>query len=149
MYWAKAPIPFHIFLALQTTLLCFVAYQIRNSREPTSIFRAFFYILPFVLLIISTIFGLKWFLRINNHDFDSDDKEAPTYNITVQYNTSGIPNATTSSFELTSIYYYESLILLAIPIFIASFFIIVLVIIFTWLTYTRYGLRHVNPNDLP
>jgi hypothetical protein len=145
----QAPIPFHLFLALQTTLLCFVAYRFRNSREPTSIFSAFIYILPFVLLITSTIFGLKWFLRINNHDSDSDDKEVPTYNKPVQYNTSEGLNATTSSFELTSVYYYESLILLAIPIFLASFFIIVLVIIFTWLTYTRYGLRHVNPNDPP
>ena len=81
------------------------------------------------------------------HEFSSDDKEAPTHNITVQYNTSGGLNATTSSFELTSVYYYESLILLAISIFIASLFIIVLVIIFAWLICTRYGLRHVNPND--
>jgi hypothetical protein len=85
---------------------------------------------------------------MNNHDFDQDDKEAPNHNITIKYNTSGALNATTSSFELTSVYYYESLILLAIPIFIA-FFIIVLGIIFASLIYTRFGLRHVNPNDPP
>lgn len=84
---------------------------------------------------MSTTSGLKWFLRINNHEIDLDEDEVPTYNITVQYNTSVNASA---SFELTTGYYYESLMLLGIPIFIAGFFTVLLFIFFGFLIYSRF-----------
>ena len=42
----------------------------------------------------------------------------------------------TNSFELTTEYYYESLMLLGIPIFIAGFFVTLLIIFFGFLIYS-------------
>ena len=41
-----------------------------------------------------------------------------------------------NSFELTTEYYYESLMLLGIPIFIAGFFVTLLIIFFGFLIYS-------------
>jgi len=41
----------------------------------------------------------------------------------------------TNSFELTPAYYYESLMLLGIPIFIAGFFTVLLFVFFGFLIY--------------
>jgi hypothetical protein len=115
-----------------------VAYQFGKASGPASRINSLINTLSFVLLITSTTSGLKWFLRINNHDFDLDDEDTPSHNITVHYNTSGGFNSTTNSFELTPAYYYESLVLLGIPIFIGGFFTIILVIFFSYLIYTRF-----------
>ena len=68
-YWAAAPLPFHVFLATQTTLLCLLAYQLGKVREPSSRTTTLITTLSIVLLISSTTQGLKWFLRIKNHEY--------------------------------------------------------------------------------
>jgi hypothetical protein len=112
-----------------------VAYQFGKRREPSSRWTTLITTLSIVLLITSTTSGLKWFLRITNHELDLDDDQTPSYNITVQYVNTSV-NSSSSSFELTSEYYYESLMLLGIPIFIAGFFVTLLIIFFGFLIYS-------------
>lgn len=101
--------PFHYFLAVQTFLLAttFSLYYYRQDRS------AFLQRLTYFLtltLIASTAQGLKWFLMITNGE--TSEGEKPIF-----------------PFELRTEYYVEALVMIGIPVSIASLFMFAVLLV--------------------
>ncbi len=73
-YWVLAPLPFHIFLAVHASLLCLQLYLVRAQTKHIAMPKCFAITQTccVLLLITSTVQGVKWLRLINAHEINSE-----------------------------------------------------------------------------
>ena len=119
-YWAHAPLPFYIFILVQATLICLLAWvlrlQSRHQRFPQCL--AITNTAVILLLITSTVKGVSWFKELEaNEDHYTDDGHITARNgshlVLVTNETLLEP------FTLKLEYKLETYLLLGLPVLIA------------------------------
>lgn len=64
-YWEAAPVPFHYFLALQSTLMFTLVMALRYAKNPRT--QAIWAALLFTGIVASTVTGLRWYLAMQDN----------------------------------------------------------------------------------
>jgi hypothetical protein len=154
-YWSRSPVPFHIFLLTQVGLLSILAFLMGQQKLLKHPAFAVFTFTVIVGLIWSTVQGLRWFLDISAKGEISQDESEQSNNTTVNggSNTNGTTINNTSLptvivFELKTSYYIEAVVLLSIPIAVATFFLIILVI-FVCIVFFEYRRNRLRNRGAP